>query len=86
MSGSMENFNSFVAAAISSPDMLRRFRLAMNDLAAERASSIPAALDSRQRDAIYGSIEMCFRIADKAEEALIALKGKANPDDAGGFR
>ena len=85
MSGQMNNFKTFVATALPTSESLRVFKLAMQELAAERAAGVSAALDARQRDAIYGSIEMCFRIVDAAEEALKAAKGNANPGDAGGF-
>lgn len=85
MSGGMENFRIFVAEALSSPESLRRFKLAMQELASERVHSVSGELDPRQRDAIYGSVEMCFRIVDEAEAALNAPKGDANSGRAGGF-
>ena len=85
MSGSKENFENFVSEALSTSDSLRRFKLAMQELAAERAAGVSVALDARQRDAIYGSIEMCFRIVDEAEKALKAVKENANSGGAGGF-
>ena len=86
MSANKDNFMNFVAVSLSTSESMRNFKLAMQELAAERSACVANALDPRQRDAIYGSIEMCFRIVDEAESALNAMKEKANSGRAGGFQ
>lgn len=81
-----EDFKKFVRERLAPAGLAVPLCAAMVQLARSRSRETTLALDSRQRDALHGSIEILFKIVDMTEEALKPQSGKPTPEAEGGFR
>jgi hypothetical protein len=81
-----EAIKGFVRKKLAPAGLAAPFCAAMVSLARSQSRSVSMDLESRQRDALNGSIEILFRIVDWTEEALNPQSGTPKPEAEGGFR